>query len=644
MKPNSQQIRSETVLEGLLPALVILLGLQMLRSIIPGLAWYLKDTRGASTLDLLPYAFGTFFLGFLAAPLVRLLGGRLAIWITAGGLAVLRIIEQISFSPGLDFYLAIAGTGLFLNFLPIYIGWRRESPEPETALWTYGLVVGFALDITLRGVFGFRDLSTIHGWAALIVVCALSALILWRLWMEARPGPILVGEARCKGSALLLAVGPFFVLQMLFLQSPGWLEEVAGLGFPGGFILVGVGFAVAALGLALGFARPLRQHPSLALGLGLLLVYGTYYADQLGKAAIALILVGQFTLGWGLAAIGSATRQRGRKSLWRTTLFVNSSMLIFLILSFAFYAAQDIALPISRASFPAFAAGLLVAAIIWATFQIRSQPPASGDYSAVLATGILLSIPLMCWAVWGTPVSQPAASGLPVTVMNYNIHSAFDTSGRQDLEAIAQVIERSGADIIGFEEISRTRLMDGGTDMPTWLARRLEMNYLFQGTEEPTWGNAILTRYPILDSGQGTLPREGTLIGRGYLWALLDIGEDDPLLVITTHLHHLEDEGQVRQVQVPVILEFWDGRDPAILLGDFNAEPGSPEMELIAAAGLHDAWGEAGTGPGYTWPAQDPYQRIDWLWLSPSLQALDTEVLQTEASGHRPVIAEITYQ
>jgi len=46
-------------------------------------------------------------------------------------------------------------------------------------------------------------------------------------------------------------------------------------------------------------------------------------------------------------------------------------------------------------------------------------------------------------------------------VMNYNVHSGFSFAGRQDLEAIAQVIEDSGADIVALQEVSRVRLMEG---------------------------------------------------------------------------------------------------------------------------------------------------------------------------------------
>ena len=75
--------------------------------------------------------------------------------------------------------------------------------------------------------------------------------------------------------------------------------------------------------------------------------------------------------------------------------------------------------------------------------------------------------------------------------MTYNLHSAYNSQGRQDLEAIAQVIEESGADVVALQEVSRGWLIDGSTDMAGWLSRRLGMPILFRGTTDPVWGNAI---------------------------------------------------------------------------------------------------------------------------------------------------------
>jgi endonuclease/exonuclease/phosphatase family metal-dependent hydrolase len=225
--------------------------------------------------------------------------------------------------------------------------------------------------------------------------------------------------------------------------------------------------------------------------------------------------------------------------------------------------------------------------------------------------------------------------------MTFNIHSAFGSLGRHDPEAIAQVIEDSGADVVALQEITRDRLLDGASDLVTWLSRRLDMPILFNGTEEPHWGNAVLSRLPVLAHGSGELPRDRALIGRGYTWAEIDIGADDPLLVINTHLHQIEEDHDIRLLQVPVLLEFWNGRPNVVLLGDLNAEPDAPEMALLADAGLVDSWLESGSGAGLTWTAADLQKRIDWIWHSADLNGSQVEVIQTLASDHLPVMVQI---
>jgi len=119
------------------------------------------------------------------------------------------------------------------------------------------------------------------------------------------------------------------------------------------------------------------------------------------------------------------------------------------------------------------------------------------------------------------------------------------------------------------------------------------------------------------------------------------MGEDEPLYVIVTHLHHIVADSQVRQVQVPVILDFWNGRGQTILLGDLNAEPDSTEMGLISKEGLVDSWVESGVGDGYTYYATHPDTPIDFLWVSPDLKVLDIEVILIPTSDHLPVLGEI---
>jgi endonuclease/exonuclease/phosphatase family metal-dependent hydrolase/MFS family permease len=641
MLSTDRSLNLSGIQKYLLPILVFSFGLQLLRAFIPGLAWYLRDTVGIGTLSLIPYAFGTFFLGFLAPLLLRIFGDRGALWITAGGLALVRFIEQISRDPAFDFWLAIAGTGLFLNFISIYIGHIRGQDGSPSKNCTYGLILGFAFDTALRGLFGARDLSTVSGFIPITLVALIAILIFWSLWQEPKTLQGKYTDGIGKGTYLLLAIGPLFTLQLLYLGSQGWVEEVAGLGYPIGFVVVLLGYLAAAGGLSLGYARPKSLHPLLAAFLTVILVLGFFYADQIGGLSLLLLILGQFYIGWGLAVISSVYSSGKTAGLWRTTLSVAGGMVIFLALSFAYYIGLDMALPIPRGSFPAIAAALFGILIFFGTFPARKNTDSSWDYSGVAMGTILVLVPLVYWLVLGAGPKPELGNGYPVKVMSYNIHSAFNVEGSQDLEAIASVIENSGADIIGLQEVSRVRLMDGSADMPTWLANRLEMQLVFQGTEEPIWGNAILSRFPIIETGFGDLPKDGSLIKRGYLWALIDVGAEEPLLVIVTHLHQVVADVDVRLAQVPVIMDFWDEGTSTVFVGDMNAKPDSAEMGLIAEAGLVDSWIEAGAGSGFTDASNNPVKRIDFIWHSPDLETVEIEVIQAQASDHLPVIATL---
>ena len=640
MKLKAQSSIFSDILEYMLPALVFTLSMQLLRVFISGLAWYLRDTVGISTLSLIPYAFGTFFLGFLAAALRRLVGSRNALWVTAGGVAVLRLVEQLSVNPTLDLGLSIAGVGLFLNFLSIFMGHVRMQGDRAARRWVYGVILGLALDIALRGVFGARDLNTISGVIPLLIVAVIVVLVFWALWREPKPGDGLASDAAWKHALTLMAIGPYLVLQMLFFQSQGWVEEVAGLSTPLGFVIVMLGSLAAAAGFSWGVSRQRMMHPFVAIGVAIYLTLAVNNIDHPGGMIVITILIGQLLMGWGWAVVAGVARQAKGSGLWRTTVAVAGGMVLFLALVLAYYIAMDMAMPFPRQVFPTAAAALLGLLILVASLQARSHSePATWDLSGISAAGVLTIVPLVYWVLLGSAPSPVQPSGLPVKVMSYNLHAGFSYAGLQDLESIAQVIEDSGADIVALQEVSRVRLMDGSADMSAWLSQRLDMPILFRGTEEPIWGNAILSRYPVLDSGWGELPLAGTLIKRGYLWARIDVGGPQPLLVIATHLHHIGADSLARQAQVPVLLRFWDGQGYSLLLGDLNATTGSIVMAPIAVVGLLDSWSEAGVGQGFTFSAGDPFQRIDYIWHSDDLIAVEAQVLQTLDSDHLPVVA-----
>ena len=626
--------------QWLLPILLVTMGMQLLRLFVGSLIWYLRDTVGLSAVSLAPYAFGTFLIALLAPLLWRVAGPRRALWVSAGGVAVLRLVEQIITEPGLDLWLSIGGIAAFLLYLPTFMGGLRATTATAAPRWAYGLALGLAFDTALRGAFGTVDLTWTAGTLALVVTALISALALWAIWKEPVSEREANSEATWSGAIPLIAIGAFLLLELLIFQSPGLLGELGGIGSSAAFLIVMIGNLLLVMGIFYGLARPETFRATLALAAGAYLVLAIVTANQAGIVVLLTAALSQFVLGWGWALLSVRASPAVRAGLTRTGLMLPLGTLLFLVLLFAFYLPLDKALPFPRTAIPPVTAGLFGLLLLLATRGLQI-PTAEGDPNPVWTAGLLVGVPLAVWVLAGpTPAPSPP-TGAPVTVMTYNIHSAFGSLGRHDPEAIAQVIEDSGAEVVALQEITRDRLQDGASDLATWLSRRLEMPIIFNGTEEPHWGNAILSRLPVLAHGSGELPRDGTLIGRGYIWAEIDVGANDPLLVVNTHLHQIEEDHDIRLIQVPVLLDFWDGRPNLVLLGDLNAEPDSPEMALLEEAGLTDSWLESGTGPGLTWNAADLQKRIDWIWHSADLSSNQVEVLQTLASDHLPVVVQI---
>jgi endonuclease/exonuclease/phosphatase family metal-dependent hydrolase len=76
-------------------------------------------------------------------------------------------------------------------------------------------------------------------------------------------------------------------------------------------------------------------------------------------------------------------------------------------------------------------------------------------------------------------------------------------------------------------------------------------------------------------------------------------------------------------------------------MGDFNAVPGDPEIELLRQAGLTDVIEAAGLTPGYTAPAGNPWKRIDYIFLPPDLTADDVVISPALVSDHFGVAATV---
>ena len=320
-------------------------------------------------------------------------------------------------------------------------------------------------------------------------------------------------------------------------------------------------------------------------------------------------------------------------------------MLLFVLLVFFYYAVYDVVLPLDNQALLVVAAALL--AVAGLAGRASALAGGAGRSPKVIATGLaLLLVPAVPWLAAPDPVG-PVSAGLPLRVMSYNLHFGFDVDGWSRLDGTASAIEASGADVVGLQEVSRGWYVNGSTDMLGWLQRRLRMPHaLFAGASDDIWGNAILSRRPILASGVVRLPREGVPLRRNAIWADVDLGAGRRLRVVSTHLHYVQgpDGDRVRLAQLPVVLAAARGRAATVLLGDLNATPGSAEIAEVRRAGLVDAFvaGRGRPADELTFPSDRPERRIDWIWVSPDLRVAEFRATTTTASDHRGIAVTVT--
>jgi endonuclease/exonuclease/phosphatase (EEP) superfamily protein YafD len=117
------------------------------------------------------------------------------------------------------------------------------------------------------------------------------------------------------------------------------------------------------------------------------------------------------------------------------------------------------------------------------------------------------------------------------------------------------------------------------------------------------------------------------------------------LQVLTTHLDaSAEDAYRLQEAQqvLNIIRARTSGITPVLAGGDFNAEPDSAVIRKLLDGGLRDAWKECGTGDGFTYPADQPRKRIDYLFLTGALRCTAAEVIDTKISDHRPLLVTVT--
>ncbi|WP_409329739.1 endonuclease/exonuclease/phosphatase family protein [Trujillonella humicola] len=257
------------------------------------------------------------------------------------------------------------------------------------------------------------------------------------------------------------------------------------------------------------------------------------------------------------------------------------------------------------------------------------------------------------------PAPGPDQPPIPVRLVTFNTHHGVGTDERHDLARLATVLAAAEADLVCLQEVDRHfGPRSEGVDQALLLSRALDMQLAWgpaidepgrDGGERRQYGNALLSRLPVLVSDVHRLPGSGE--PRSALQTMLEL-DGGTLWVTATHLTTTSAAERAEQVAALAALHT-DSMATGVLVGDFNAAPGAPELEPLLGR-FTDAWERAAqkedragwrfwhSGQGRTHPAGSPRRRIDQVWVTPGVEVVSARVLDAEgASDHLPLVVDL---
>jgi endonuclease/exonuclease/phosphatase family metal-dependent hydrolase len=265
---------------------------------------------------------------------------------------------------------------------------------------------------------------------------------------------------------------------------------------------------------------------------------------------------------------------------------------------------------------------------------------------------VLLPLVVGCVAQTRAPAAVPRADTIRVLV--YNIHAGKDAKGVDNLPRVAALIGETRADLVLLQEVDQGTRRSGVVDQPAVLSARSGLHVAFGSAldyDGGKYGVATLSRWPIIFDTLYRLPVDppqeragGSREPRGLLRA--DVASPyGKLAVFNTHIDASREDTWRQQEARAIVSAIAPVRrsNPRILLGgDMNSTPESVVQQIVRDVALRDAFAECGRGNGLTYPADSAVKRIDYLYLTGTMDCVRAEVLASLASDHRPFLIELT--
>lgn len=233
------------------------------------------------------------------------------------------------------------------------------------------------------------------------------------------------------------------------------------------------------------------------------------------------------------------------------------------------------------------------------------------------------------------PVMVPQAPdyGSPVTrlrIATFNIRHGFGTGGTLDLARTARVIEEIDPDIISLQEVDRNLERSGNQDQVDVLAAMTGLRFHF--------APALVRGAGAYGIALGLKKEAGAAEGGVESFPLPRVDDEEPRVAMSTRFRgisfvatHLSVRPGPRDVQMMYLAKrLRDLAPPAVVFGDLNASRRG--LGHLVAAGLR---------PGPKHATMSFRRQVDHILLPPDLRNALFRTIPTDASDHRPLIADL---
>ncbi|MFD2886971.1 FG-GAP-like repeat-containing protein [Chitinophaga cymbidii] len=231
--------------------------------------------------------------------------------------------------------------------------------------------------------------------------------------------------------------------------------------------------------------------------------------------------------------------------------------------------------------------------------------------------------------------------------MSFNIKHNSPADSQTIFERLpymVQIIADNAPDILGVQEFS------GNAFQPMFRAEMADLGYdeYFNRTTEVVVPKAIFfkaNRFTMLDSGTVILPSNEEVVNSATWVILQDQITAKKYFISNSHWYYKLQDIRIQGANTLVdAIELHNTENlPEIVFGDFNAEPGSTEIEVLKdGLGVVDALNEEGdtyhrwTGVGV--------KKIDWITSTRDMAFTGATIIKTSfdgnwASDHWPIMA-----